>query len=244
MAKKQDVLLIKDVLKLGNMGDVVKVAPGYARNYLFPERLGILASQGQKRQVEVLRERASKSETEREGKAIALKKSVDGMTVQLSARVAHDIELFGSIGTKEIVAALAKKGIEVDTKQVHLTDKIRKLGVYPIEVRLHKSVAAEIKIEVVNSDPSAPTLEETMAAMASAKAAKAAKKAAGEAAETAEGADAPKAEAKAGKADKAVKTDKAAKAEKPDAKAGKAKSEGKGGKAEKSDDKNKKKQKG
>jgi large subunit ribosomal protein L9 len=225
MAKKQDVLLVKDVLKLGNMGDVVKVAPGYARNFLYPERLGIPASQSQKRQVEVLRERATKNEADREVKALALKKSVDGMTVQLSARVAHDIELFGSIGTKEIVAALAKKGIEVDSKQVHLTDKIRKLGVYPIEVRLHKSVAAEIKIEIINSDPNAPTLEETMAAMASAKAAKAAKKAAGEAAEAAEGDAAPKAEAKADKAE--AKT--------------KGKSEAKGGKADKADDKSKKK---
>jgi large subunit ribosomal protein L9 len=215
MAKKQDILLVKDVLKLGNMGDIIKVAPGFARNYLLPERLGIPASQAQRRQVEVLRERAAKSETEREASAIALKKTVDGMTVQIGARVAHDLELFGSIGTKEVVAALAKKGVVVDTKQVHLTDKLRKLGVYPIEVRLHKKVAAEIKLEIVNSDPTAPSLADTLAAMA---AAKLAKKAKPEAAAEGDGAaDAAKGEKseKPAKGDKAAKPAKAEKSEKP-----------------------------
>lgn len=214
---KQEVLLVKDVLKLGNMGDIVKVPPGYARNFLYPYRLAIPASQAAKRQVEVLRERAAKSEVEREAKATALKRTMDGMAIQVAARVAHEIELFGSIGVKEIVAALAKGGVQVDGKQVHLTDKIRKLGVYPIEVRLHRNVAVTIKLEVVNSDPTAPSLADTLAAYAAAQAAKRNK--------PAEGADAEKAEkpekAEKAEAPAAEKAEKPEKAAKPAAKGGK-----------------------
>lgn len=220
MARKQEVLLVGDVLKLGNMGDIIKVAPGYARNYLYPHALAIPASAAAKRQVEVLREKAAKNETDREAQANLLKKSVEGMTVQIPARVATGIDLFGAIGTKEIVTALAKAGVKVDGKQVHLVDRIRRLGAYPIEVRLHKNVLTTVKVEVVNSDPNAPSLADALAAYeaerkAKAEAAKAAK-AAGDAA-PAEGDAKPEAKDEA-KADSKGK----GKSE------GKSKSEGKG----------------
>jgi large subunit ribosomal protein L9 len=239
---KQEILLVKDVLKLGNMGDIIKVPPGYARNYLYPERLAIPASQAAKRQVEVLREKAAKSEAEREVKANAQKRTMEGMTVQVAARVAHELELFGSIGTKEIVAVLAKSGIEIDGKQVHLTDKIRRLGVYQIDVRLHRKVAVTIKLEVVNSDPNAPSLAETMAAYAAAREAKKSAKPE-EAPASAEG-EAKEAEAKPAKAEaKAEKTEKAAKPEKAD-KAAKGDKGDKPAAADKADKAGKKKQKG
>jgi large subunit ribosomal protein L9 len=186
MARRKEVLLVKDVLKLGNMGDIIRVSPGYARNYLFPYGMAIAADGAAKRQIDVLREKAAKSEVEREGKALALKKSMEGVSIQIAARVAHDNELFGSIGTKDIVAALAKSGIEVDGKQIHLHDKLKKLGTYQIEVRLHKNVAVGVTLEIVNSDPNAPALSETLAAPAAgdaqpAPAAKAGKKDAGDA---------------------------------------------------------------
>lgn len=228
---KQEVLLVKDVLKLGNMGDIVKVQPGYARNYLFTHALAIPASAAAKRQIEVLREKAAKSEAEREVKSLALAKSMQGTTVQIAARVAHETELFGAIGTKEIVQALAKSGIEVDGKQIQLADRIRRLGVYQIEVKLHKKVSVTVKLEVVNSDPNAPSLAETLAALEAARKAKAEGKT--------ETAEAPAAEGE--KAEKPAKG-KADKAEKP-AKGDKA--EAKGDKAEKSKgDKPAKKQKG
>ena len=219
---KQEVLLVKDVLKLGSMGDIVKVAHGYARNYLFTHMLAIPASAAAKRQVEVLREKAAKSDAERELNAQKLAKSLQGMTVQIAARVAHETELFGAIGTKEIVQALAKSGVEVDNKQVHLVDRIRKLGVYQVEVRLHKKVAVSIKLEVVNSDPNAPSLAETLAALEAARKAKAESK--GEVVAT----EAPAADAKA---EKSAKADKSAKGDKSD-KGAKAEKSAKGVKAE------------
>jgi large subunit ribosomal protein L9 len=164
MARRQEVLLTQDVLKLGNMGDIVKVSPGYARNYLLPYELAMPAGHAAKRQIEVLRDKAAKAEVEREKQANVLKKTVDGMGIQIAARVAHDNELFGSIGNKDIVLALAAKGVTVDAKQVHLNDKIKKLGKYRVEVRLHKNVGVEIALEVVNSDPNAPVLDEAIAA--------------------------------------------------------------------------------
>jgi len=166
MAKRQEILLTQDVLKLGNMGDIVKVSPGYARNYLFPYELAIPVGVAHKRQIDVLRVTAAKMEVEREAKANVQKKSLDGMSIQISARVAHENELFGSVGTKDIVAALAKKGIVVDGKQVHLTDKIKKLGRFKLELRLHKNVGVEINLEVVNSDPNATPIDEVIAAAA------------------------------------------------------------------------------
>ena len=170
MARRKDVLLVQDVLKLGNMGDVVRVSPGYARNYLFPFALAIPSDSAHKRQIDVLREKAAKSEAEREVKARAQAKTMQGVSIQIAARVSHDHELFGSIGTKEIVAALSKSGVEVDGKQIHLHDKLKKLGKYQIDVRLHKNVAVEVTLEIINSDPNAPTLAETMAAASAPKA--------------------------------------------------------------------------
>ena len=233
---KQEILLVKDVLKLGNMGDMVKVSPGYARNYLFTHSLAIPANAAAKRQVEVLRDKAAKSDAEREVKAQALAKSMQGMTIQIAARVAHETELFGAVGTKEIVQALAKSGIDVDGKQVHLVDRIRKLGAYQIDVKLHRTVTVTVKVEVVNSDPNAPSLAETLAALDAAKKAKAEAKLQKGEEPAVEG------EAKAEKAEKSEKAEKPAKGEKA----------GKGEKSEKSDkgdkpakgDKSAKKQKG
>jgi large subunit ribosomal protein L9 len=188
MAKRQEILLTQDVLKLGNMGDIIKVSPGYARNYLFPYELAVPVGQAHKRQIEVLRSRASQMEVEREAKANIQKKKMEGMAIQIAARVAHDNELFGSIGTKDIVQALAKQGIVVDGKQVHLTDKIKKLGRYKLEVRLHKKVGVEIGLDVVNSDPNAVPLDEALAAVSAPAAAPAAGAAPAEGATKAEAA--------------------------------------------------------
>jgi large subunit ribosomal protein L9 len=190
------------------MGDVVRVSPGFARNYLYPFGMAVPAEGAAKRQIEVLREKAAKSETEREQKALTLKKSMEGMTIQIAARVAHDIELFGSIGTREIVAALAKNGIEVDGKQIHLHDKLRRLGVYNVDIRLHKNVPVTVKLEIVNSDPNAPSLQEALAAAAAEKTAR--DKAAAEAKAkgekpAAEGAEKAEADAKGGKPEGAEK---------------------------------------
>src|ERR1043165_1428438 len=210
MARRKEVLLVQDVLKLGNMGDVVRVSPGYARNYLFPYALAIPTDAAHKRQIDVLREKAAKSEADREVKAKAQAKTMQGMSIQIAARVSHDNELFGSIGTKEIGPARAKSGVDVDGKQIHLHDKLKKLGKFQIDVRLHKNVAVQVTLEIVNSDPNAPTLAETLAAAGPKDEAKPADaKADKPKAEKGAKTEAKPAEAKAEKAEKPKKTQKA-----------------------------------
>lgn len=212
MAKRTEVLLVKDVLKLGNMGDVVRVAAGYARNHLYPYGLAVHADGAAKRQIEVLREKAAKNESEREAKAQVQAKTVNGLNIQIAARVAQDDELFGSVGTKEIVQVLAKAGVMVDGKQIHLTDRIRKLGRYQIEISLHKTVKVTVNLEVVNADPNAPSLNETLALVAAKKAEKASKKSE----KPAEGdVDAEAGESKPEGSEPTAQTDKSAKGEKP-----------------------------
>ena len=134
-------------------------------------------------------------------------------------------QVLACVGTKELVVALSKSGVEVDGKQIHLHDKLKKLGKYQIDVRLHKNVAVEVTLEIINSDPNAPTLAETMAAASAPKAdadAKDEKPAKADKAEKGE---------KSGKGDKAEKSEKSGKGDKSD----KADRAEKGEKSEKSD---------
>jgi len=163
MGKKNiDVLLTSDVLKLGNMGDIVAVKAGYARNYLLPEGLAVPAGSAAKRQVEGLRARAQEVDAERGKQASTLKQRLDGTTVRVAARVAHDDMLFGSVGVRDIVDALAEKDIAVDPRQVHLHQSFKHLGRYEVTIALHRDVEATITLEVVNADPNAPSLDEVL----------------------------------------------------------------------------------
>ena len=163
MGKNVDVLLKEDVLKLGSMGDIVSVRPGYARNFLIPYGHAIPASQAAKRQIELLREQAQKRQAELEGQALSQKKKIDGLSVQIAAKVSTGTALFGSVGTREIVAALAKSGYNIDPKQVHLHESFKSLGKYSVVIRLFKEVDATIEVEVVDADPQGTTMEEVIA---------------------------------------------------------------------------------
>lgn len=159
-----EVLLTEDVLKLGSMGDIVAVRPGYARNFLIPHGKAVLASSAAKRQIEVLQERSRQHEMEREGKALALKKQLDGLQIQIGAKVSQGAHLFGSIGARDIVHGLSASGFTVDQKQVHLHESFKNLGRFEVKIQLFKSVEATIKVEIVNSDPDGPSLDEILAA--------------------------------------------------------------------------------
>ena len=128
MGRPVEVLLKDNILKLGSMGDIVKVKPGYARNYLLPQGKAVLASSAAKRQVEVLRERAAAAEQVAIKDAEGLKKELNGLTVEIAARVAHDTTLFGSVGARDIVEAVAKSGIKLLPNQVHVHENFKQLG--------------------------------------------------------------------------------------------------------------------
>ncbi|MHC5067170.1 MAG: 50S ribosomal protein L9 [Planctomycetota bacterium] len=165
MAKQVEVLLTKPVFKLGTMGEIVSVKPGYARNYLLPHGLAVPASSAAKRQVEVLQEQARKLAVEHEAQALVVKNQIAGLAVSIAAKVAHDDVLFGSVGARDIVAAVAEaKGVKLDAHQVKLHENFKKTGSYPVVLELFSTVDVEITVNVVSDNPEGPGLDEELAA--------------------------------------------------------------------------------
>jgi len=150
------VILLQTVPKVGKEGTVANVADGYARNYLFPRGLAIVAD---KTQIEVLERRNARVAERTAGEKSAaedLKTRLDGQTVRIEGKVNRgETKLFGAITSQDIVAAIqAQLGITVDRKQVALIDPIKRLGTYTVEADLHRDVDA--KLSVVVFDPNAP----------------------------------------------------------------------------------------
>ena len=144
------VILAKDVDKLGSKGDVVSVADGYARNYLVPKGMAILASKGALRQAEQMRrareEAARKAKEEAAGKVARLAST----PVYISARAGEGGRLFGSVTNGDVARAVQDQLEEaIDKRNVLLEDPIRSLGTFPVEVRLHEEVNALVTVEVI-----------------------------------------------------------------------------------------------
>jgi large subunit ribosomal protein L9 len=150
------VILNQTVPKVGKAGTVVTVADGFARNYLFPRKLAILAD---KKQVEALGKRNERIATLTAGEkaaAEALREKLNGGEVRLPGKVGKDTsKLFGAITSQDIVDAIkAKFSVALDKKQVALIDPIKKLGTHHVELDLHLQVSADILVTVF--DPNAP----------------------------------------------------------------------------------------
>ena len=144
-----DVLLIKDVDKLGREGDIVAVADGYARNYLIPRRIAMAASaeavklQEKIRSERIAREAAEKHEFEE------LAEKLSNVSVTTPVKVGEDEQLYGSVTAHDIAELLKEEGFEIDRKKIVLENPVKALGVYAIEIRLHPEVTATVKLWVV-----------------------------------------------------------------------------------------------
>jgi large subunit ribosomal protein L9 len=144
-----EVILLERVEKLGQMGDVVNVKDGYARNYLFPKNLAREATPGNMKSIE--QERKKWALLAQQEKEVAQKSaaSVQGMKITVQKRVGENGQLFGSVTANEIADALEAKGIAVDKRRIELAHPIKSLGTHDVEVRLHREVNAHIQVEVV-----------------------------------------------------------------------------------------------
>jgi large subunit ribosomal protein L9 len=148
------VLLQKPVDKLGQPGDVVEVADGYARNYLVPQGMAIKAAKGAERQAESMKRahdvRQSKEKTEHEAVASKLI-AAGGLTIQ--ARAGEEGKLFGSVTSADVADAIvAQTGVAVDRKAVHLEEPIRTVGTHEVRVKLFTDVEPVVTVEVVAQD--------------------------------------------------------------------------------------------
>ena len=174
------VILLQELKGKGIEGDVVEVSSGFANNYLLPNNLAVRATEGQLKQLEQRRHNIAKREEERMAAANELKEKMDGLSVQIEARVGEEGQLFGSVTTQQIAAALLEQhGIEVDKKLIDLKAAIKTAGEHGAVVSLHRDIKSEIKLIV--GDPEAIAAAE--AAEAAAAAEEAAAKAAAAAAE-------------------------------------------------------------
>lgn len=144
-----EVILREHVDNLGSRGEIVKVANGYARNFLLPRKLALLATEGNKKHVE--RERAkfeAKEALEREAAQLVASR-VTGVEIVIARRVGETEALYGSVTTADIAEALAAKGVEIDRRKLQLDEAIKRIGEFDIPVKLHRDVTTSVKVRVV-----------------------------------------------------------------------------------------------
>ena len=147
-----EVILREDIEKLGNRGQVVKVAPGYARNFLLPKKLAVAATESNKKIVEQERQAYLRKEAKLQSEAQDLAKMMSGVSVTISQKAGENDQLFGSVTSKDVADALAAAGYTIDRRKVQLDDPIKQLGEYKVPVKLHKDVTAEVTVVVAKEE--------------------------------------------------------------------------------------------
>lgn len=144
-----EVILTEDVPKLGEMGEIVSVTPGYGRNYLIPRGMAIPATRANKAEVEHnLAQIERRKEAERQA-AQGLLKKLDGLSITVPKRAGDDEKLYGSVTNREIADLLNQQGHELDRKQVILEQPIQELGIYLVPIKLASGIYANVKVWVV-----------------------------------------------------------------------------------------------
>ena len=144
-----EIILRQSIENLGKPGDIVKVSPGYARNYLLPRGLAYEATPGNRKRIAMEKARLEAAEQERIAAAQGLAERLENVQLTFSARVGEEEKLFGSVTTADIAHQLQGQGFDIEKKQIDLHEPIKSLGVYKIPVRLHAEVKPEIKVWVI-----------------------------------------------------------------------------------------------
>jgi large subunit ribosomal protein L9 len=144
-----EIILREHVDNLGRRGDVVKVAAGYARNYLLPRGFAYEATAGNRKRIEQERQRLEQAEEQRRGSASELATKLEQVSLTFSARVGDEGKLFGSVTSADIQHQLEAQGLKLEKRQIELHEPIRALGVYRVQIRLHADVHPEIKVWVI-----------------------------------------------------------------------------------------------
>jgi large subunit ribosomal protein L9 len=144
-----EIILRQAIENLGKPGDVVKVKPGYARNYLLPHGLAYEATPGNLKRIQQERDRLEAAESERRDAAQLIAEKLEQVSLTFSARVGDEGKLFGSVGAADIAQQLESQGFHIEKRQIDLHDPIKALGVYRVPVRLHADVKPEVRVWVI-----------------------------------------------------------------------------------------------
>jgi large subunit ribosomal protein L9 len=147
-----EVILREDVEKLGTRGQVVRVADGYARNFLLPKRLAVAASDSNKKIVEQERQAHLRREHKEKADAVDLSQMLSGVSVTIAQKAGEQEQLFGSVTAKDIAEALEKQNYSIDRRKISLDEPIRQLGQFKVPVRLHREVSVDVTVNVVREE--------------------------------------------------------------------------------------------
>lgn len=144
-----EIILREDIQNLGSRGQIVKVAAGYARNYLLPQKLAVAATAANKKIIEQERQAHLRREAKEKSSAEDLSRMMTGVAVTIAQKAGELEQLFGSVTSKDIAEALERQGYTIDRRKIHLEEPIKQLGEFQVPIRLHREVTAEITVRVV-----------------------------------------------------------------------------------------------
>ncbi len=145
------IILTEDVRKLGNAGDVIDVADGYARNFLMPKKLCVRATKGNLSRVEQTKITRANYEEKRKHTLSALAEKLDGLSIDIPVQVGKDDRVFGAVTTHMIADSLRNKGFTIERGTIQLEEPIKQLGVYNVEIKLHAEIRPQIRVWVVSA---------------------------------------------------------------------------------------------
>jgi large subunit ribosomal protein L9 len=151
------VILLERIEKLGQMGDVVKVKPGYARNYLLPKKKAMRATDANLKVFESQRSQLETDNLERRSEAESAAGKLEGLSIVLIRQAGDGGQLYGSATARDMAQALGKDGVKVERAQVQLDKAIKVLGLHPVRLRLHPEVSVTITVNVARSEEEART---------------------------------------------------------------------------------------
>lgn len=151
-----EVILLKDVPRLGRAGELRRVAPGYARNHLIPKGLAVFATEGAAKELEQQQQLEARREKQVETEAQALAEELEGLTLTIYAKTGEKQRLYGSVTSGDIAEALEKEtGRIIDRRKIELEEPIRQLGIYSVPVRLLSDLSPMIRVDVLGQDEGA-----------------------------------------------------------------------------------------
>ena|SRR5579871_5780799 len=143
-----EVILRETIDKLGRAGQTVKVAEGYARNYLLPRKLAYPATPGNLKVIEFERQSLLRKEAKQQEDADKLKAMLEAVDLMIRRKVGEQNALYGSVTNSDVAEALEQKGFQIEKRKIHMEDHIKTLGEYSIPIRLFKDVTANVKLKV------------------------------------------------------------------------------------------------
>ena len=168
-----EVILKQEIHKLGGKGDVVRVANGYARNFLFPKQMALPATAANRKQIDEMRAAADREAARLRGDAAKLAEQLEALTIEITARAGDSDQLFGSVTSRDIAAELETKGYTIDRHKIALSKPIRMVGEHVVSVHLHRDVTVALNVNVLaegreEEEPQEAAWEEGEAAEAAA----------------------------------------------------------------------------